>query len=216
MTGIVGRLFREFAITLSVAVAASAIVSLSLTPMMCARFLKPIQPRKGLNIFDWSERIFEAVLDFYKQGLRWVLNHRLPTLMLAILTLAGTIYLYLVIPKGLFPQEDTGEILGVTEAAQNISFQAMMEHQRAVSDLIGQDPDVQSVAGFVGPGTVNATVNTGRLYIVLKPRDRRKASAGQVIARLRKSTKDLPGVSLFAQPAQDLQIDSRVSRNQYQ
>ena len=139
MTGFVGRLFREFAITLSLAVVASAVASLTLTPMMCAKFLKPIQPGKGLKIFEWSDRIFELVLALYQRGLKWVLNNRLVTLTLAIITLAATIYLYLIIPKGLFPQEDTGEILGVTEAAQNIAFPAMMERQRALSDLISLD-----------------------------------------------------------------------------
>ena len=139
MTGFVGRLFREFAITLSLAVVASAVASLTLTPMMCAKFLKPIQPGKGLKIFEWSDRIFELVLALYQRGLKWVLNNRLVTLTLAIITLAATIYLYLIIPKGLFPQEDTGEILGVTEAAQNISFPAMMERQRALNDLISLD-----------------------------------------------------------------------------
>jgi multidrug efflux pump subunit AcrB len=139
MTGFVGRLFREFAITLSLAVVASAVASLTLTPMMCAKFLKPIQPGKGLKIFEWSDRIFELVLALYQRGLKWVLNNRLVTLILAITTLAATIYLYLIIPKGLFPQEDTGEILGVTEAAQNIAFPAMMERQRALSDLISLD-----------------------------------------------------------------------------
>ena len=139
MTGFVGRLFREFAITLSLAVVASAVASLTLTPMMCAKFLKPIQPGKGLKIFEWSDRIFELVLALYQRGLKWVQNNRLVTLTLAIITLAATIYLYLIIPKGLFPQEDTGEILGVTEAAQNIAFPAMMERQRALSDLISLD-----------------------------------------------------------------------------
>src|ERR1700741_568675 len=216
MTGIVGRLFREFAITLSVAVLVSAIVSLTLTPMMCAKFLKPIEHGKQSKLFRWSERAFEWMLYFYDTGLKWVLRHRLTTLLVAVATLIATIYLYLVVPKGLLPNQDTGEIIGVTDAAQNISFKAMLEKQRQVSDIVEKDPDVQSVAAFVGAGTVNATVNTGRLYIVLKPREERKSSADQIMARLHQATKDIQGISLFMQSVQDLQIDTKVSRTQYQ
>ncbi len=216
MTGIVGRLFREFAITLSVAVIVSAIVSLTLTPMMCAKFLKPIDDKKRGRLYQLSEQVFDGMLRFYEAGLQWVLRNRLFTLMVAIATLVLTIYLYLIVPKGLLPQQDTGEIIGVTDAAQNISFKAMLERQRQVSDIVEKDPDVQSVAAFVGAGTVNATVNTGRLYIVLKPREKRNSSAEQIMGRLRAATKDLQGISLFMQSVQDLQIDTRVSRTQYQ
>jgi multidrug efflux pump len=216
MTGIVGRLFREFAITLSVAVIASAVVSLTLTPMMCAKFLKPIDHQKRGGLYRISEGVFDWMLRFYEAGLKWVLRNRLITLALAIVTLIGTIYLYLVVPKGLLPQQDTGEIVGVTDAAQNISFKAMLEEQRQVSDIVNRDPDVQGVAAFVGAGTVNATVNTGRLYIVLKPREKRTSSADQIMGRLREATKDLQGISLFMQSVQDLQIDTRISRTQYQ
>ena len=216
MTGIVGRLFREFAITLSVAVIVSAIVSLTLTPMMCAKFLKPIDHTKQGKLFKWSERAFDGMLNFYDGGLKWVLRNRLFTLIVAIATLVATIFLYLAIPKGLLPNQDTGELIGVTDAGQNISFKAMLARQREVSDIVGKDPDVQSVAAFVGAGTVNATVNTGRLYIVLKPRDVRRSSADQIMARLHKATKDLQGISLFLQSVQDLQIDTKVSRTQYQ
>jgi multidrug efflux pump len=216
MTGIVGRLFREFAITLSVAVIASAIVSLTLTPMMCAKFLKPIDHNKQGKLFRWSELAFEKMLNFYEAGLKWVLRNRLITLLVAIATLIATVYLYLVVPKGLLPNQDTGEIIGVTDAGQNISFKAMFDRQRQVSDIVAKDPDVQSVAAFVGAGTVNATLNTGRLYIVLKPRDERRSSADHVMARLIQATKKVPGISLFMQSAQDLQIDTKVSRTQYQ
>jgi multidrug efflux pump len=209
MTGIVGRLFREFAITLSVAVIVSAIVSLTLTPMMCAKFLKPIDHKKRGRLYQFSEQVFDGMLRFYEAGLQWVLRNRLVTLIVAI-------YLYLIVPKGLLPQQDTGEIIGVTDAAQNISFKAMLEKQQQVSDIVEKDPDVQSVAAFVGAGTVNATVNTGRLYIVLKPREKRNSSAEQIMGRLRVATKDLQGISLFMQSVQDLQIDTRVSRTQYQ
>jgi multidrug efflux pump len=216
MTGIVGRLFREFAITLSVAVIVSAIVSLTLTPMMCAKFLKPIDDKKRGRLYQFSEQVFDGMLRFYEAGLQWVLRNRLVTLIVAIATLVLTIYLYLIVPKGLLPQQDTGEIIGVTDAAQNISFKAMLEKQQQVSDIVEKDPDVQSVAAFVGAGTVNATVNTGRLYIVLKPREKRDSSAEQIMGRLRVATKDLQGISLFMQSVQDLQIDTRVSRTQYQ
>ena len=216
MGGIVGRLFREFAITLSVAVIVSAVVSLTLTPMMCARFLKPIDHTKQGKLFRWSEKAFAGMLNFYDAGLKWVLRNRLITLLVAIATLIATIYLYLVVPKGLLPNQDTGEIIGVTDAAQNISFKAMLERQREVSDIVQKDPDVESVAAFVGAGTVNATVNTGRLYIVLKPRDKRASSADEIMKRLRQATKDIQGISLFMQSVQDLQIDTKVSRTQYQ
>jgi multidrug efflux pump len=216
MTGIVGRLFREFAITLSVAVIVSAIVSLTLTPMMCAKFLKPIDHQKRGKLFQLSEQMFDGMLHFYEAGLKWVLRNRLFTLLVAIGTLVLTIYLFLIVPKGLLPQQDTGEIIGVTDAAQNISFKAMLEKQRQVSDIVEKDPDVQSVAAFVGAGTVNPTLNTGRLYIILKPRETRKSSADQIMVRLREATKNLEGISLFMQSVQDLQIDTRVSRTQYQ
>ena len=216
MSGIVGRLFREFAITLSVAVAASAIVSLTLTPMMCARLLRPEKESESGRLYQMTERMFKGMLDWYDHGLRWVLKHQPLTLGVAITTLVATIWLYIIVPKGLLPQQDTGLIVGVTDAAQSISFKAMVERQRAIADIVRTDPDVVSVASFVGAGAVNATVNTGRLYINLKPRDERQASASEVIDRLREATKDVAGISLFMQAVQDVQIDSRVSRTQYQ
>jgi multidrug efflux pump subunit AcrB len=216
MTGIVGRLFREFAITLSIAVIASAVVSLTLTPMMCAKFLKPIEHGKQGKFFQWSEGIVQKTLDLYEVSLKWVLRHRFVTLMVAIATLVITLFLYVIVPKGLLPLQDTGEIIGVTDAAQNISFAAMVDRQQRIADIVRQDPDVQSVAAFVGAGTVNQTPNSGRLYIVLKPRRARQANAQQIIARLRQATKGVQGISLFNQAAQDLQIDTRVSRTQYQ
>ena len=216
MTGIVGRLFREFAITLSVAVAVSAIVSLTLTPMMCSRLLKSEKEQAHGRLYQLSERMFQGMLDWYERGLQWVLQHQPLTLAIAIATLVATIWLYIIVPKGLLPQQDTGLIVGVTDAAQSISFKAMVERQHVVADIVRQDPDVVGVASFVGAGTVNATVNTGRLYINLKPRDQRRASVSEVIDRLRDATKDVEGISLFMQAVQDVQIDSRVSRTQYQ
>ena len=216
MTGIVGRLFREFAITLSVAVAVSAIVSLTLTPMMCGRLLRSEKKEVHGRLYELSERMFQGMLDWYERGLQWVLQHQALTLTIAITTLVATIWLYIIVPKGLLPQQDTGLIVGVTDAAQSISFKAMVERQRMIADIVRHDPDVVSVASFVGAGTVNATVNTGRLYINLKPRDQRRASVSEIIDRLREATRDAEGISLFMQAVQDVQIDSRVSRTQYQ
>ena len=216
MTGIVGRLFREFAITLSVAVAVSAVVSLTLTPMMCARLLKPKSEERHGRFYQWTERMFDSMLAGYEHGLKWVLRHQFFTLMVAIATLVATVLLYIVIPKGLLPQQDTGLIVGVTDAAQSISFKAMVVRQRAISEIVQRDPDVVSVTSVVGAGTINATVNTGRLFIALKPRDERQASASAVIERLRQSTRNVEGISLFMQAVQDVQIDSRVSRTQFQ
>jgi multidrug efflux pump subunit AcrB len=217
MTGIVGRLFREFAITLSVAVAVSAFVSLTLTPMMCAKLLrgkkKSIAPRRFLSLDG-------RFLHPFPQSLR----ARPPlgagssafTLIVALITLVATILLYIVIPKGLLPQQDTGVIVGVTDAAESISFKAMVERVHAISDIVRRDPDVSSVSASLGAGTVNATVNTARLYIVLKPHNQRQSGADEIINRLRNATRGVEGVSLFMQAAQDLQIDARVSRTQYQ
>ena len=224
MTGIVGRLFREFAITLSAAVVVSAVISLTLTPMMCAYLLKPEEKEDatgngkphGNKFYRVTEKFFDGMLAFYEGGLKWVLRHQKFTLLVAIATLVGTVWLYVIIPKGLLPQQDTGVIIGVTDAAQNISFEAMRNRQRTVADVVRRDPDVQSVVSFVGAGSVNATINTGRLTIVLKPRNERRSNAEEIIARLRQSTGNLEGISLYMQAVQDLQLDSRVSRTQYQ
>ena len=219
MTGIVGRLFREFAITMSVAVLVSAFVSLTLTPMMCAKLLRPEKAESESHrgrFYQWTEDFFTRFRDLYERGLRWVLGHQRLMLIIAVMTLVATILLYVVIPKGLLPQQDTGVIIGVTDAAENVSFKAMLEHVHAVSDIVRKDPDVASVSASVGAGVVNATVNTARLYIVLKPRDQRRATFQEIIDRLRAATQGVEGISLFMQGAQDLQIDARVSRTQYQ
>jgi len=216
MTGIVGRLFREFAITLSVSVAVSAFVSLTLTPMMCARLLKAEKDEKHGHFYQVTERMFNRLLQTYETGLKWVLRHQFLTLMVAIATLIATILLYIVIPKGLLPQQDTGLISGVTDASQSISFKAMVDLQHKITDIVSRDPDVVSTTSFVGAGSVNSTVNTGRVNIQLKPRDERRSSATEIIDRLRDATKNVQGISLFMQAVQDVQIDSRVSRTQYQ
>jgi multidrug efflux pump subunit AcrB len=218
MTGIVGRLFREFAITLSVAVGVSAFVSLTLTPMMCAKLLRSEsedeQEHSG-EFYRRTEEYWTRFRDGYERGLRWVLAHQRFVLSVALLTLVATILLYVIVPKGLLPQQDTGVIVGVTDAAENISFKAMMERVHAVSEIVRQDPDVASVSASVGAGTVNATVNTARLYIVLKPHNQR-ANAEKIIERLRNATRNVEGISLFMQAAQDLQINARISRTQFQ
>jgi multidrug efflux pump len=216
MTGIVGRLFREFAITLSAAVAVSLIVSLTLTPMMCARLLKSEAETRHGRLYLLTDRMFQGMLDGYNRSLQWVLRHQAFTLGVAVVTMVATIWLYIIVPKGLLPSQDTGTIVGVTDAAQSISFKDMVTRQRAIAEIVQRDPDVVSVASFVGSGSVNPTVNSGRLYINLKPRDSRQAGADEVIARLRAATDSVQGISLFMQAAQDVQIDSRISRTQYQ
>jgi hydrophobe/amphiphile efflux-1 (HAE1) family protein len=215
MSGIVGRLFQEFAITLSTAVAVSAFVSLTLTPMMCAKMLRR-EDEQHENAFQrLVERGFEMVLRLYDRSLGFVLRHQTAALIVAAATLVATGILYVLVPKGLLPQQDTGLIIGVTDASEDVSFPAMLSLQRAVTDAVTIDPDVERVAGFVGAGIVNSTPNTGRLYIVLKPR-RSRASAEQIIARLREKVRPIEGVDVFFQAAQDLQIDTHTSRTQYQ
>ncbi len=217
MSGVIGRLFREFALVLSIAVTLSALVSLTLTPMMCAKLLKAEDPnaRHG-KLFDWTERQFSRLLDAYSGSLRWVMARPRQTLLVFALTLLATGALFVAIPKGLLPQQDTGVIVGVAEAEASISFPAMQKRTFALSEAIRVDPDVQSVAAFVGSGSVNPTLNTGRLNIVLKPRDQRSSSADEVIRRLKQLAAGVEGITLFMQPVQDLQIDSRIARTQFQ
>jgi multidrug efflux pump subunit AcrB len=195
---------------------ASALVSLTLTPMMCARLLKSENGEKHGRFYHATEAMFDWMLNAYETGLKWVMAHQFFTLMVAIVTLVATIVLYIIVPKGLLPQQDTGLILGVTDSAQSISFKSMVERQRAVAEIVSKDPDVRSVSSFVGAGAVNATVNTGRMNIELKPRDQRNANASEIINRLRDATKNVEGISLYMQAVQDVQIDSRLSRTQYQ
>ncbi|HEX7381964.1 MAG TPA: efflux RND transporter permease subunit [Nevskiaceae bacterium] len=217
MEGLIGRLFREFAIVLSIAVAISALVSLTLTPMMCARLLKaePKDHRHG-RLYQWSERVFDVGLMAYERSLRLVLRHRFATLMVAFATLVLTIALYFVVPKGLLPQQDTGLLIGISEAPQTISFPAMWARSQKLAEVVRADRDVQSVAAFVGAGTVNPTLNQGRLTIVLKPRDERHDSLQETMGRIRREAGKVSGISLFLQPVQDLQINSTISPTQYQ
>lgn len=217
MGGIVGRLFREFALVLSIAVTLSALVSLTLTPMMCARLLKPEPPEAQQGrFFRWSEHQFERLLKLYESSLAWVMRRQFATLLTFFATLLLTGLLYWQIPKGLLPQQDIGLVIGVTEADPSISFRAMGERQLALVDVLRQDPAVESVSSFVGAGSVNLTPNTGRLSIVLKPRDQRDVGATAVIRRLSEQADAISGIRLYMQPVQDLQIESRVSRTQFQ
>ncbi len=214
MGGIIGRLFREFAITLSIAIGVSAVLSLSLTAMMCAHLLRPHQEARGLaRVF---ERAFDRMVAFYDRTLKWVLAHQPLTLAITIGTLALTVVLAIVVPKGFFPQQDTGLLIGVSEAPPDVSFESMMTRQRQLAEAVMGDPDVATVASFIGADGTNPTTNSGRLSITLKPREQRSASAGEVIDRLRSRVASVPGIALYLQAVQDLQVESRVSRTQYQ
>jgi multidrug efflux pump len=215
MGGYVGLLFREFAVTVSVALVLSLLISLTLTPMMCARLLQPETTQHG-RLYRLFERGFDRLVELYGRGLRIVLRHQFITLMVMLGTIVLTGYLYVVIPKGFFPQQDTGMIIGVTEASQDISFPAMAERQQAVVNTVLQDPAVASVGSYIGPGGPTATLNNGRVFIALKPKGQRTASADEVINRLRPKLAKLQGITLYMQAAQDITIGGRVSRTQYQ
>jgi multidrug efflux pump subunit AcrB len=192
------------------------VVSLTLTPMMCSRLLRSEREEKRGRFFHATEGFFRGLLNAYDRSLQWVLRHQRFTLLVAAVTLIATVLLYVFVPKGLLPEQDTGLITGVTDAAQSISYKAMSIRQHEIAAIVERDPDVASVASFVGAGTVNSTVNSGRLYITLKPRNQRRADAQQIIRRLSDATASVQGIALFMQAAQDVQIDSRVSRTQYQ
>ena len=214
MGGIIGRLFREFAVTLAIAIGVSALLSLSLTAMMCAWLLRPHEPP------GWLGRLFERGFDrtaaFYDRTLRWVLAHQPFTLAVTIGTLVLTFVLAAIVPKGFFPVQDTGLIVGVTEAPADVSFPAMMARQEQVAAAVLGDPDVATVASFIGADGTNATTNSGRLSIALKPRADRDANASEIIDRLKTRVASIPGMAVYMQPVQDLQIDARMSRTQYQ
>jgi multidrug efflux pump len=213
MGGLIGRLFREFAVTASVAILMSGAVSLTLTPMMCSRLLHPVSERPEGRVARWLEAFFQRTLRLYAGGLRWSLDHRLAVMAIMAATLAATVYCYLAIPKGFFPQQDNGLIVGSTEAAQDISYAAMVERERALAEIVMSDPDVQTAYYWVG---ANPTLNSGRIMIDLKPIKDRESTATEVLARLRKKTASVPGVALFGQARQDVQIGAKVSKTQYQ
>lgn len=216
MGGYVGKLFQEFAVTITAALLLSLVISLTLTPMMCARLLKDESRTKHGKLYLLFERGFDALLALYARGLRVVLRHRFATLMVMLSTIVLTGYLYVVIPKGFFPEQDTGQIVGITEASQDISFPAMSERQQALVDILLKDPAIESVASYIGPGGPTATLNQGRVFIILKPTPQRKASADQIINRLKPKLAHIQGITLFMQAAQDITIGARLSKTQYQ
>ena len=216
MADVVGRLFREFAITLAVAILISLLVSLTLTPMMCARLLKHHAADREGRFYKASGAWIEALIAAYDRGLTWVLRHQGATLLVAVATFGLTVLLYLAVPKGFFPVQDTGAIQGISQAPQDISFQAMSERQQRLAAVILADPAVQSLSSYIGVDGDNVTLNSGRLQINLKPHGARDASASQVIARLKPRLAAVAGIELFLQPVQDLTIEDRVSRTQFQ
>jgi multidrug efflux pump len=216
MADIVGRLFREFAITLAITILISAFVSLTLTPMMCAKLLRHQKEEDQGWFYHKSERAFNSIIAYYGRTLKFVLQYRKITLLVTIATLVGTILLYIYVPKGFFPVQDTGIILGVSEGAQNTSFAAMAQHQLALADVILKDPAVASLSSFIGIDGTNATLNTGRIQINLKPLAQRDANASDVIRRLQPELAKVDGISLFMQPVQDLTVEDRVSRTEFQ
>jgi multidrug efflux pump len=216
MGDVVGRLFREFAITLSVTILVSAVVSLTLTPMMCSKILRHTPANEQGKFYRWSEKVFDLGARRYGVTLGWALRHQRLTLLIATLTLAATILLYVIAPKGFFPAQDTGLILGISEAPQTVSFKSVADRQQSLVDVILKDPAVQSLSSFIGVDGVNMTANSGRIQINLKPLEERKASATDVIRRLQPELAKVEGATLYMQPAQDLTVEDRVSRTQYQ
>jgi multidrug efflux pump len=215
MGDVVGRLFHEFAVTLAITIILSAVVSLTLVPMMCALILRH-RPESARNRFDvGAERGFDWIIAQYDRGLIWVLDHQGVTLLVAVLTMAVTVAQYIEIPKGFFPVQDTGAIQGITSAAQDISFSAMAQRQQALADAILKDRDVTGISSFIGVDGTNMTLNNGRMLITLKPRDDREENASQIIRRIEQETRDVAGISIAMQPVQDLTIDSTAGRAQY-
>jgi multidrug efflux pump len=216
MGDVVGRLFREFAVTLAVTILVSAIVSLTLTPMMCAKLLKTKSSSKHGRFYEMSERAYERVIDRYGSTLRWVLKHQTATLLVTFGTLVFTIFLFIIVPKGFFPVQDTGVILGISDAPQTVSFSAMAQRQQALTRVILKDPAVDSLSSFIGIDGINTTPNSGRIQINLKPRNQRKDSASEIIRRLQPELAKVEGITLYMQPIQDLTVEDRVSRTQFQ
>jgi HAE1 family hydrophobic/amphiphilic exporter-1 len=214
MGGIIGRLFREFAVTLAMTIFVSMVVSLTLTPMMASRFLRAHGETKHGKFYQWSERAFDALLNAYERGLDVAMRWKLTTLLIFFATLGLSVYLFVVIPKGFFPQQDNGLITATSEASQDISFEAMKSRQEALSKIVMEDPDVATVAMAIG-GSGRAG-NNGNLFITLKPRNERKANAQQVISRLRPKLEAVPGARLYMQAAQDVRLGGRPTRTQFE
>ena len=215
MGDVVGRLFREFAVTLAVTIVISAVVSLTLTPMMCSRILRHDPKQKQSRLYQWSENFFNRLIAFYGRTLRVVLRYQTITLLVALATLVLTVVLYIFIPKGFFPVQDTGVIQGISQASQSISFEAMSEKQREIAQIILQDPAVESLSSFIGADGINTTLNSGRISINLKPINQR-IGASDVIRRLQQNLQKVQSMHLYMQPVQDITVDDRVSRTQYQ
>ena len=217
MGGIVGRLFREFAVTLSIAIAVSLLVSLTTTPMLCAKFLKPHDQEKQGRFYLAGERFFGWLLGGYSRGLRWVIAHKLPILLITIGTFFLNVYLFILVPKGFFPQEDTGRIAGAARASQDISFAAMVTKMTALAKVVKEEPGIENVLAFAGSGGGGATVNVGRMYITLKPlSERHGVSSDEIINRLRPKLARTPGITLFLQSSQDISVGGRSSDAEYQ
>jgi multidrug efflux pump len=216
MQDIVGRLFREFAVTLAITILISAVVSLTLTPMMCSRMLRHTPTAEQGRFYRWTENMFARIIAAYGRSLRWVLSHETATLIVAVALLALTIFQYIEIPKGFFPTQDTGIIQGVSQAPESISFAAMARKQQELSAEILKDPAVLSLSSFIGADGINTTLNSGRIQINLKPADQRGLTASEVILRLQKRLRKVNDIELFMQPVQDLTVDDRVSRTEYQ
>ena len=216
MADVVGRLFREFAITLAVTIVISAVVSLTLVPMLCARVLRRVREDEMSWFARRTQHLFDAIIAAYGRRLDWVLDHQGLTLLVAAATLALTVFLYIVIPKGFFPVQDTGLIQGITEAPPSVSFAAMSERQQALAAALLKDKDVVSLSSFIGVDGTNATLNSGRMLINLRPRDERTTTASDIIRRLQREVAGVGGITLYMQPVQDLTIDATVSRTQYQ
>ena len=216
MGDVVGRLFREFAVTLAVTIIVSAVVSLTLTPMMCARILRHKPKEKQGRVYRASERAFERMIAFYGRTLKFVLGYQTITLFVALATLLLTVFLYIIIPKGFFPVQDTGVIQGISQAPPTISSRAMAEKQLEITKAVLDDPAVESVSSFIGADGTNTTTNSGRMSINLKPLDQRKISASDLIRRLKSRVNQVQGIQLFMEPVQNITVDDRVSRTQYQ
>ena len=216
MGDIVGRLFREFAVTLAVTILVSAGVSLSLTPMMCAKLLKHRKEGEKGRFYEVTEDYYNRVIAFYGRTVKWVLKHQTATLLVTFGTLVLTLVLYVIVPKGFFPVQDTGVILGISEAPDNISFDAMSQRQQELAKVILKDKDVESLSSFIGVDGTNTTPNSGRIQINLKPRDERDDDASAIIRRLQPELAKVDGITLYMQPVQDLTVEDRVSRTQFQ
>ncbi len=214
--GVIGRLFREFAVTTTMCIAVSAFVSLTLTPMLASRFLKSEREMKHGRLYELTERGFDRMLHAYERGLDFVLRHQFATLCTFLFTVGLTVYMFVIIPKGFFPQQDTGMITGISEAGQDVSFEEMKRHQEALAAVIASDPAVATYAMAIGNGGSTSTINNGRMFITLKPKDERDASAGQVIARLRPRLEKVEGARLFLQASQDVNVGGRLARTQFQ